>query len=151
MGNERSSMLQTSYQEVLAPFHAQEKLLTSSSWVSQVPNFRQEIRQSNYRNDTAKYDLAFSPKVRDISMFPVSDMLWDAYKLHCGWVLAEHDSLFQLQLVVKVDINSSKSLNICHMNMFNSSDNTIFSWFCSTSALLKYGIELPPEIMAGET
>ena len=61
MGNERSSMFQTSCQEVLAPFHAQEKLLTSSSWVSQVPNFRQEIRQSNYRNDPVKYDLAFSP------------------------------------------------------------------------------------------
>ena len=42
---------------VPAPFHAQEKLLNSSSWVDQVPNFRQEIRQSNYRNDPVKYDL----------------------------------------------------------------------------------------------
>ena len=40
-----------------APFHAQELLLNSSSWVGQVPNFRQEIRQSHYRNDPVKYDL----------------------------------------------------------------------------------------------
>ena len=39
------------------PFHALEKLLTSSSWFDQVPNFRQEIRQSHYRNDPVKYDL----------------------------------------------------------------------------------------------
>ena len=42
---------------VLTPFHAQEELLNSSLWVDQVPNFRQEIRQSNYRNDDLKYDL----------------------------------------------------------------------------------------------
>ena len=41
-----------------APFHAQDWLLNSSSWVGQVPNFRQEIRQSHYRNDPVKYDLA---------------------------------------------------------------------------------------------
>ena len=58
MGSERSSMFQTSLGGVLAPFHAQEKLLTSSSWVDQVPNFRQEIRQSHYRNDPVKYDLS---------------------------------------------------------------------------------------------
>ena len=91
MGNERSSMFQTSCQEVLAPFHAQEKLLTSSSWVSQVPNFRQEIRQSNYRNDPVKYDLTFSSNVRAVSMFPRSNMLWNAYKLHFGFVLAKPD------------------------------------------------------------
>ena len=39
------------------PFHAQEKMLTSSSWVDQAPNFRQEIRQSYCRNDSVKYDL----------------------------------------------------------------------------------------------
>ena len=50
-------MCETSLGGVLAPFHAQEKLLASSSWVDQVPNFRQEIRQSNYRNDPVKYDL----------------------------------------------------------------------------------------------
>ena len=43
---------------VLIPLHAQELLLNSSSWVDQVPNFRQEIRQSHYRNDPVKYDLA---------------------------------------------------------------------------------------------
>ena len=32
-------------------------MLTSSSWIDQAPNFRQEIRQSNYRNDPVKYDL----------------------------------------------------------------------------------------------
>ena len=42
---------------VLIPLHAQELLLNSSSWVDQVPNFRQEIRQSHYRNDPVKYDL----------------------------------------------------------------------------------------------
>ena len=41
-----------------APFHAQDLLLNSSSWVGQVPNFRQETRQSHYRNDPVKYDLA---------------------------------------------------------------------------------------------
>ena len=40
-----------------APFHAQDLLLNSSSWVGQVLNFRQEIRQSHYRNDPVKYDL----------------------------------------------------------------------------------------------
>ena len=39
------------------PFHAQEEMLASSSWVDQAPNFRQEIRQSHYRNDPVKYDL----------------------------------------------------------------------------------------------
>ena len=43
--------------EVPTPFHAQELLLKSSSWVGQVQNFRQEIRQSHYRNDPVKYDL----------------------------------------------------------------------------------------------
>ena len=38
-------------------FHAQDLLLNSSSSVGQVPNFRQEIRQSHYRNDPVKYDL----------------------------------------------------------------------------------------------
>ena len=42
---------------VREPLHAQEQLLNSSSWVDQVPNFRQEIRQSHYRNDPVKYDL----------------------------------------------------------------------------------------------
>ena len=41
------------------PFHAQELLLNSSSWVDQVPSFRQETRQSHYRNDPVKYDLNF--------------------------------------------------------------------------------------------
>ena len=40
-----------------SPFHAQEEVLTSSSWTDQASDFRQEIRQSNYRNDTVKYDL----------------------------------------------------------------------------------------------
>ena len=40
-----------------APLHAQDLLLNSSSWVGQVPNFRQEIRQTHYRNDPVKYDL----------------------------------------------------------------------------------------------
>ncbi len=47
-----------SSQEAPQPFHAQESLLNSSSWVGQVPNFRQETRQSHYRNDPVKYDLA---------------------------------------------------------------------------------------------
>ena len=47
---------------LIIPFQAQEKLLTSSSWVDQVPNFRQEIRQSHYRNDPVKYDLALVTK-----------------------------------------------------------------------------------------
>ena len=33
-----------------APFHAQDLLLNSSSWVGQVPNFRQEIPQSHYQH-----------------------------------------------------------------------------------------------------
>ena len=40
-----------------ASFHAQELLLNSSSWIGRVPNFRQKIRQSHYRNDPVKYDL----------------------------------------------------------------------------------------------
>ena len=46
----------------LQPFHAQEELPNSSSWFDQVPNFRQEIRQSHYRNDPVKYDLALVTK-----------------------------------------------------------------------------------------
>ena len=46
----------------LKPFHAQEVLPNSSSWFDQVPNFRQEIRQSHYRNDPVKYDLALVTK-----------------------------------------------------------------------------------------
>jgi hypothetical protein len=42
----------------LKPFHALEDLPDSSSWFDQVPNFRQEIRQSHYRNDPVKYDLS---------------------------------------------------------------------------------------------
>ena len=55
--SKRSSMFQTSI-GVLKPFHALKELLASSSWFDQVPNFRQEIRQSNYRNDPVKYDLS---------------------------------------------------------------------------------------------
>ena len=32
-------------------------MLASLLWADQVPNFRQEIRQSHYRNDPVKYDL----------------------------------------------------------------------------------------------
>ena len=38
-------------------FHAQEKVPNSSSRIDQVPDFRQEICQSHYRNDPVKYDL----------------------------------------------------------------------------------------------
>ena len=44
-------------EETSVPFHAQDDLLNSSTRISQVPNFRQEIRQSHYRNDPVKYDL----------------------------------------------------------------------------------------------
>ena len=40
------------------PFHAQDEMHASSSWVDQAPNFRQEIRQSYCRNDSVKYDLS---------------------------------------------------------------------------------------------
>ena len=49
-----------SQNESLTPFHAQEPILNSSSRVDQVPNFRQEIRLSHYRNDPVKYDLGFN-------------------------------------------------------------------------------------------
>ena len=39
------------------PLHAQDEELDSSSWVDQVPDFRQEICQSHYRKDPVKYDL----------------------------------------------------------------------------------------------
>ena len=43
--------------DISKPFHAQEQLLTSLSWFDQVLIYRQEIRQSHYRNDPVKYDL----------------------------------------------------------------------------------------------
>ena len=46
-----------SLEKAPAPLHAQDLLLNSLLWVGQVPNFRQEIRQSHYRNDPVKYDL----------------------------------------------------------------------------------------------
>ncbi len=39
------------------PFHALDKPCVSSSWLSQIPSFRQETRQAYYRNDPVKYDL----------------------------------------------------------------------------------------------
>ena len=47
------------------PFHAQRKTLVSSSWLDQTTNFRQEIRQSNYRNNPVKYDLDNGKVVRE--------------------------------------------------------------------------------------
>jgi hypothetical protein len=44
----------------MKPFHALKELPDSSSWLDQVPNFRQEIRQSLYRNDPVKYDLGLA-------------------------------------------------------------------------------------------
>jgi hypothetical protein len=41
------------------PFHALDKPCVSSSWLSQIPSFRQETCQAHYRNDPVKYDLAF--------------------------------------------------------------------------------------------
>ncbi len=41
----------------LPPFHALDKPCVSSSWLSQIPSFRQETCQAYYRNDTVKYDL----------------------------------------------------------------------------------------------
>ena len=55
--SERSSMSGFSWQDS-RPFHAQKKTHDSSSWLDLTPNFRQEIRQSHYRNDPVKYDLA---------------------------------------------------------------------------------------------
>lgn len=43
--------------EAPVPIHAQESPLNSSSWAGQVPIFRQENRQSHYRNEPVKYDL----------------------------------------------------------------------------------------------
>ncbi len=40
-----------------APFHAQDKQHDSSSWLSQIPSFRQETCQTYYTNDPVKYDL----------------------------------------------------------------------------------------------
>ncbi len=37
-----------------------ERPLTSSSWLFESPNFRQEMRSSYYRNDSLKYDLNVS-------------------------------------------------------------------------------------------
>ena len=48
------------WEETSVPFHAQDDLLNSSTRISQVPNFRQEIRQSHYRNDPVKNDLVCS-------------------------------------------------------------------------------------------
>ena len=46
--------------------HAKEKLQASSSWTGTAPNFRQEICQSNYRNDPVKYDLNIQSSLRTI-------------------------------------------------------------------------------------
>ncbi len=43
---------------ILSPFHALDKPCISSSWLSQIPSFRQETCQAYYRNDPVKYDLA---------------------------------------------------------------------------------------------
>ncbi len=42
------------------PFHTLDKPCDSSSWLSQVPSFRQETCQAYYRNDPVKYDLSVS-------------------------------------------------------------------------------------------
>ena len=55
---------------VREPLHAQEQLLNSSSWVDLVPNFRQEIRQSHYRNDPVKYDLNMNGNFPLTSLLP---------------------------------------------------------------------------------
>ncbi len=39
------------------PLHALDKPCVSSSWLSQIPSFRQETCQAYYRNDPVKYDL----------------------------------------------------------------------------------------------
>ena len=39
------------------PFHALDKPCVSSSWLSQIPSFRQETCQAYYRNNPVKYDL----------------------------------------------------------------------------------------------
>ena len=39
------------------PFHAQNKLSFSSSWLSKVSSFRQETYRIHYRNDPVKYNL----------------------------------------------------------------------------------------------
>ena len=56
---------------VQVPLHAQEQLLNSSSWVDLVPNFRQEIRQSHYRNDPVKYDLNMSRNFPLPTLLPI--------------------------------------------------------------------------------
>ncbi len=48
------------------PFHALDKPCVSSSWLSQIPSFRQETCQAYYRNDPVKYDLRdkiYSPTI----------------------------------------------------------------------------------------
>ena len=50
------------------PLHAQRKTRVSSSWLDQTPNFRQEIRQSHYRNNPVKYDLGDGEVMREYKL-----------------------------------------------------------------------------------
>ena len=74
--SERSSMSGISWQDS-RPFHAQRKPHDSSSWLDLTPNFRQEIRQSHYRNDPVKYDLAAQIEVHILSNCSTQNFPWD--------------------------------------------------------------------------
>ena len=65
-----------------SPFHAQEEMLTSSSWTDQASDFRQEIRQSNYRNDPVKYDLKGQPNLGSAPSTDLSCSPWIMWIFH---------------------------------------------------------------------
>ena len=55
--SERSSTSRSNLSGDQRPFHALDRPCLSSSWLSKDSGFRQETRQSYYRNDPVKYNL----------------------------------------------------------------------------------------------
>ena len=83
-------------------------MLASSSWVDQAPNFRQEIRQSHYRNDPVKYDLNLT--------LNLPSLVTSSCK---AWHLNVHLNVyFYLNLFYKLHMNPDLVI-ICTKNEFS--------------------------------
>ena len=116
-------------QKVLTPFHAQELLLNSSSWVDQVPNFRQEIRQSYYRNDPVKYDLSL-----------IWSRIWECSK--------SQNRDFEVQNLKKFNKFRSRYLTTMSFKSIFKGDNVSFILYASIKSIwfLLFICLLPPSI-----
>ena len=136
------------------PFHAQDEMLASSSWVDQAPNFRQEIRQSYCRNDPVKYDLDernfyYSSNLVQIRTDFDNYLLWTQrtikgiviWQQYIYWFALDNFSLLQLKYDIDIACIPSERLT-SSVDKLNKSWWIWTTWCVLTVKRLRHNIVL---------